>query len=37
MMWNIVSDSSCDLRMSDFASETVRFETVPLNFWITMS
>ena len=34
MMWNIVSDSSCDLRMSDFASETVRFETVPLRLQV---
>lgn len=29
-MWNIVSDSSCDLRESDFQSGRVRFETVPL-------
>ena len=30
MMWNLVSDSSCDLRRSDFSSDTVQFETVPL-------
>ena len=29
-MWNIVSDSTCDLRASDFQSDIVRFETVPL-------
>ena len=29
-MWNIVSDSSCDLRAEDFSSEHVRFESVPL-------
>ena len=29
-MWNLVSDSSCDLRKSDIASQTVHFETVPL-------
>ena len=29
-MWNIVSDSSCDVRQSDFTSESVRFESVPL-------
>lgn len=30
MIWNIVSDSSCDLKMSSFESDRVRFETVPL-------
>lgn len=30
MVWNIVSDSSCDLKMSSFESDRVRFETVPL-------
>lgn len=30
MTWNIVSDSSCDLRMRDFVGEQVHFETVPL-------
>ncbi len=30
MIWNIVSDSSCDLRVSDFSSESVHFEIVPL-------
>ena len=30
MTWNIVSDSSCDLRMSAFESDLVGFETVPL-------
>lgn len=34
MIWNIVSDSSCDLRMSDFESERVRFETVPLRLQV---
>ena len=34
MVWNIVSDSSCDLRMSDFTSERVRFETVPLRLQV---
>ncbi len=29
-MWNIVSDSSCDLRRSDLVSPSVHFETVPL-------
>ena len=33
-MWNIVSDSSCDLRMQDFRSEQVRFETVPLHLQV---
>ena len=30
MIWNIVSDSSCDMRTKDFSSKTVRFEIVPL-------
>ena len=34
MMWNIVSDSSCDLRMASFSSETVRFESVPLRIQV---
>lgn len=34
MTWNIVSDSSCDLRMSGFASDLVRFETVPLRLQV---
>ena len=34
MVWNIVSDSSCDLRTSDFASETVRFQLVPLRIQV---
>ena len=34
MIWNIVSDSSCDLRVSGFASETVLFETVPLRLQV---
>ena len=29
-MWSIVSDSSCDLRNSDFKSDTIHFETAPL-------
>nr|WP_326184885.1 DegV family protein [uncultured Oscillibacter sp.] len=34
MTWNIVSDSSCDLRMSSFTSDRVRFETVPLRLQV---
>ena len=34
MIWNIVSDSSCDLRMSGFESDRVRFETVPLRIQV---
>ena len=35
MIWNIVSDSSCDLRMSAFeAEEGLRFETVPLRIQV---
>ena len=29
-MWNLVSDSTCDLRRDEFDSQVVRFETVPL-------
>ena len=29
-MWNLVSDSTCDLRLEEFQSDTVRFETIPL-------
>ena len=34
MTWNIVSDSSCDLRMAGFESDRVRFETVPLRLQV---
>ena len=34
MTWNIVSDSSCDLRMASFESERVRFEPVPLRIQV---
>ena len=34
MVWNIISDSSCDLRMSSFHSGSVRFETVPLRLLV---
>ena len=34
MIWNIVSDSSCDLQMNQFSSEMVRFETVPLRIQV---
>lgn len=34
MTWNIVSDSSCDMRMSSFSSGSVRFETVPLRLQV---
>ncbi len=34
MTWNIVSDSSCDMRISDFQSEKVRFEIVPLRIQV---
>ena len=34
MIWNIVSDSSCDLRLSDFTSGSVRFEIVPLRLQV---
>ncbi len=34
MTWDIVSDSSCDLRMASFESGRVRFETVPLRLQV---
>lgn len=34
MTWNIVSDSSCDLRMAAFESDRIRFETVPLRIQV---
>ena len=34
MIWSIASDSSCDLRVSDFTSEKVLFETVPLRLQV---
>ena len=34
MTWNIVSDSSCDLRATSFHSDSVRFETVPLRIQV---
>lgn len=34
MVWNIVSDSSCDLLMSEFDGGSVRFETVPLRIQV---
>ena len=34
MTWNIVSDSSCDMRISNFQSEKVRFEIVPLRIQV---
>lgn len=34
MIWNIVSDSSCDLKMGDFESSCIRFETVPLRIQV---
>ena len=34
MIWNIVSDSSCDLKRSGFTSDRVRFETVPLRIQV---
>ena len=34
MTWNIVSDSSCDLRAASFHSDAVRFETVPLRIHV---
>ena len=33
-MWNLVSDSSCDLRKSDFQSDSVHFESVPLRIHV---
>ena len=34
MIWNIVSDSSCDLRTSDFHSDRVLFHSVPLRIQV---
>ena len=34
MVWNIVSDSSCDLQRRDFSSDRVRFELVPLRIQV---
>lgn len=35
MIWNIISDSSCDLRMSDISdTDLIRFETVPLRIQV---
>ena len=34
MIWNVVSDSSCDMLMNQFSSESVRFETVPLRIQV---
>jgi len=34
MIWNIVSDSSCDLKMGEFESSCIRFETVPLRIQV---
>lgn len=34
MIWNIVSDSSCDLRTSDFHSDSVLFHSVPLRIQV---
>ena len=34
MIWNIVTDSSCDLRTSDFSSDKVLFEIVPLRIQV---
>lgn len=34
MLWNIVNDSSCDMLMSAFKSDSVRFETVPLRIQV---
>ena len=34
MVWNIVSDSSCDLLQRDFSSDRVRFEVVPLRIQV---
>ena len=34
MIWNIVSDSSCDLRTEDFSSDKVAFELVPLRIQV---
>lgn len=34
MTWNIVSDSSCDMRMSGFAGDGIHFEIVPLRLQV---
>ncbi|MDD3346542.1 DegV family protein [Oscillibacter sp.] len=34
MTWNIVGDSSCDLRAADFESDLIHFETVPLRLQV---
>lgn len=34
MIWNVVSDSSCDLRMASFQDSPVRFEIVPLRIQV---
>ena len=34
MTWNLVSDSSCDLRVSSFHSGSVRFTSVPLHIQV---
>lgn len=34
MIWNIVSDSSCDLLQKEFDSDSVRFESVPLHIQV---
>ena len=34
MIWNIVSDSSCDMRTSDFHSDRVLFHSVPLRIQV---
>lgn len=34
MTWNIVSDSSCDLLTSQFTSDIISFETVPLRIQV---
>ena len=34
MIWNIVSDSSCDMRTSDFRSDHVLFHSVPLRIQV---
>ena len=34
MIWKIVSDSSCDLKTTDFSSDLIGFETVPLKIQV---
>ena len=34
MIWNVVSDSSCDLRMASFQDSPVRVEIVPLRIQV---